>query len=256
MPADLTHHNVNYWGDKPKNLQSAYLAGLLMWILDDQGVILDITASAAKYTGWTPIQLIGHCIDNIPLTGQESVITHAILKKQRRNVLETGIPATSANWIRVGDGPWIKLIYTQTKLRPGQLFVVAHDITEQDPKARWLRNIDLRVQRMTLDDDKHSISFSEFMVLYHLMRRVPWAEIARLLHVSKGTIGFRLDSLKATFAVDTVAALMDKIASSGIIHLLAIDLQNMTHGATDELELYQRIADFPLDPTEPEPEPD
>jgi hypothetical protein len=244
---------THYWGtlgDGPTSLQLHQMTGVLMWILDDNDMFTDITPAAAAYTGVPAHEVIGNVIDEAaePYGPVNTVVELSHLAELRNVVRATGQPSTTPNWINMSGASqdWYKIITTTTKIRKDRLLVVAHDITQMDPKARWLSRIDLASQRLKLRGDK-SISFGEFAVLYHLVRGRKKKDIGERLNIAKTTVNHREANLKKALEVKSMADLMALVATSGLIHLLSVELDTSKQ-SPDTVALYRRMSDFPPDP--------
>lgn len=158
--------------------------------------------------------------------------------KSALEVVETESSCTDIEWIKY-DGSWHKLAITKTYAGKSSVLIVGLEITHLDPRAEWLARINLESQRLDLDNGE-SFSFDEFAVLHLLLKGHQYKQIAELLKVSAKTVEYRISRLKIALEVDTTTALMLKIASNGLMHLVMVPT-DPDNPAMTEVELYKKL---------------
>jgi PAS domain-containing protein len=237
----------SYWDQLergPFTLRLRHVSGAMMWMMDEQDIVIDCSPEAAAMFNATPEQVIGTTPKG-PYAPNDTVVKIKSIDAMYDQVRATGQPATITNWVNpIGDG-WVKIILTTTRIGPSNLLHIMHDITGLDPRARWLKRIDLATQRLKLRGG-NSISFDEFAVIYHLIRGRSHDEIAERLNISASTVRYRSGRVRDALECKNLTDMMATVASSGLVHLLTVDMDT-DDPAMDERTLYRRSSDFPLD---------
>jgi hypothetical protein len=156
-----------------------------------------------------------------------------------RVTIDTLEPGSVVSWVNLGSGEWRKIHWSISAESHSIIYVHFVDTTDYDPRAQWLKRIDIGTQRLMLDDKYYfsSVSFFEYAVLHFLFRGVSYAGMATIMNVSTDTIGFRLKQLKNAFQVSSVQELQAECYDNGLAHLLTIDL-DFNNPAMNEFDLY------------------
>lgn len=223
------------------------IEGALMWVMDmSVPCIVDITPAAAAIVNRTPEQIIDIAIGDAHdlQQGYWQSISSAAQLAQNQRVLETRVPEHDILWHLETDGSLRKFKQTKSWISNTMLLVVAHDISEQDPRITWLQrcNFDKKFIRLP---NKEQLSFCNMESLALNIRGYSGGTAAKALQISKDAYKKRLKSCANTIGVDSMEALKIWVSSSGLIHLLMI---NLLPPYPDDLTLAQilKVIDQPL----------
>lgn len=196
------------------------IEGVILWIIDRQNTIVDISPHAATYVGLQAQEIIGRTMAELDLlkAPERYEFEHAMIFK-------SGQPSTLIKWECFSVG-WRKFIQTKTPLAGEFILVVAHDITDADPLNQWLLSVDVVNQRLALGERYHNayIQLPEWLVLYRLVRGKTYREIAGELCITEDTVNYRMRRLKQKLGVSNMAELWEEIYSGGLVHMLALPL--------------------------------
>lgn len=155
-----------------------------------------------------------------------------------QKVVATGETRIVHEWMQY-DGAWHKLARTKSWAGDNRVLEISHDVTDLDPRAKWLACVNLQTQRLELNNGE-SISFAEFVVLHLILRGHIHRHIAQALDISPKTVEYRISRLKNALQVDTTEALMLKVSSSGLIYL-ALTALKLSEPPRTELEMYKSV---------------
>lgn len=201
---------------KPGNLQ-----GVLLWIVDRDLHIVDLTERTADYFGRSRDQMIGRHIG-------EFVEAEALLKTadEHRRIGRLKQPETITLWGKYAIG-WRKVIITRAPLDDHYTIGVAQDITEQGLLNDWLLNLDLVDGKLPLGERYRSetLSWGELIVLHRMSRSRPYRDIATELHISPATVRYRLNRIKEKLGADTIDEMWAEVFSSGLVHILSLRME-------------------------------
>jgi hypothetical protein len=217
--------------------QLTQLKGVYMWVIDRELRIVDITPAALEAAGETREFVLKRTIEEIDPVS--NIGAEARIYRLRR-IFETGEPDTLMLWEKLpAPWGWTKIVMSTSLLDEDYTLTVAHDLTDTDPRAHWLRALRLKRKVMVLGEayDDAEVSFNELRVLRGLLFNRPHKLLADDLGISESTISYRTGRLKLAFKVDTVPKLLQEISTNGLIYLLSID---DGHPIVDELELFRK----------------
>jgi DNA-binding CsgD family transcriptional regulator len=228
-------------------LNTSTTLGLMMWVIDSNNIITEATQACADLCQTTLPDLIGCEVRH--LKGIDSAINMEEQYHINRMVRSTGKPQTLSYWVNprsnLSNGQWIKILLTKTLLSSEHMLVVAVDITDTDPRGKWLQRIDLPTQRLRLRGGRY-LTYRQVVILHHLLRGRTRSEIAAHLQISENGVDYNKQRIKAALDVDTNEHLLARIAEIGLIHLLTIEF-DPNDPATDARTLYRRASDLPDD---------
>ena len=195
-------------------------ASMILWLLDDEDRIADITTLGASYWQRDRESMVGlHAYSLWPSSkAQELLLENA-------RVRSTGQPSTMYEWLHLPQG-WRKFVLTKNRFGTEFLLGIAHDITDSDPMAGWLNRLDLGSGRLYLGEDYHGqfLTMREYLVLHRLSRNRSHQDIADELHITTDTVRYRVNRVRDKFGVFTIRELWEEVYASGLVHLLALPL--------------------------------
>lgn len=217
--------------------QLSQLKGVYMWVVDRDLRIVDITSATLEAVGETREFALKRTIEEFDPVSNIGAEARGY---RLRRILETGEPDTLMLWEKLpAPRGWTKIVMSTSRLDEDYALTVAHDLTDTDPRSRWLKALRLKRKVMVLGEeyDDLEVSFSELQVLRGLLFNRPYKVLADELGIAESTISYRANKLKVAFQVDTIAKLLQEISANGLIYLLSID---DGHPLVDEVDLFKK----------------
>ena len=219
------------------------LEGVYMWAIDRDLHIVDISPRALKASGCALDEITSETIAE-----QDPISTVSVEARVQRlqRVFETGMPDTLLLWDKLPGQGWAKIMMTTTRMDDDYTLTVAHDLTDTDLGASWLKALRIKRKVMVLGRqyDDAEISFGEMRVLRGLLFNKPYKVLAHELGISESTITYRANKLKTAFQVNTIPRLLTEISANGLIYLFSID---DGHPILSEVELFIHDDPEPID---------
>lgn len=195
---------------------------LYMWLINRERVIVDITQATLDVLHRIRDDVVGQDINEEDPIGQSVPLPVRIARLER--IFESGTPDTMIIWLDLPVVGWRKFVFSTTRMTDDICLTVASDITRHDPKALWLKRVDVQARTLNLgpEYDNGELRYEEYSVLRGLLHHVPYDQMAADLEVSKSTITWRINKLKALFNVSNVPELFQEVSGNGLIHMLSL----------------------------------